>query len=52
MLDKDEFIRYYECKFEEALELLEKGYIKDLQSQYTLEKAKTLVKKGTLIQYK
>lgn len=52
MLDKDEFIRYYECKFEEALELLEKGYIKDLQSQYTLEKAETLVKKGTLIQYK
>lgn len=44
-LDKDEFIRYFECSFEEAIELVDCGYITDIQSQFTIEKAKSLVKK-------
>lgn len=44
-LDQDEIIRYFECSFDEALELVDRGYITDLQSQFTLEKAKSLVKK-------
>ena len=43
-LDKDEIIRYFECSFEEAIELVNNGYITDLQSQFTIEKAKGLVK--------
>lgn len=43
-LDNDEFIRYFECQYEEALELMEKGYITDIQSQFTLEKSKTYMK--------
>ncbi len=43
-LDKDEIIRYFECSFEEAIELVDNGYITDLQSQFTIEKAKGLVK--------
>lgn len=38
-LDKDEFIRYFECHYDEALELLDLGYIKDAGSQITLEKS-------------
>lgn len=44
-LDKDEFIRYFECQYEEALELMDTGYITDIQSQYTLEKSKTYMKR-------
>lgn len=44
-LDKDEIIRYFECSFDEAIELVDQGYIKDIQSQFTIEKAKSLVKK-------
>lgn len=44
-LDKDEVIRFFECYYEEALELLEIGYITDLQSQYTLEKSKSYMKR-------
>lgn len=47
-LDKDEFIRYFECSFNDLLELVEKGYITDLQSQYTIEKGKSLVKEKIL----
>ncbi len=39
-LDPEEFVRFLECDFEEALELIELGYIEDLQAQYALEKAK------------
>lgn len=42
-LDKDEYIRYFECGFDEALELVENGYITDLQSQFTIEKAKSYI---------
>ncbi len=44
-LDSDEIIHYFECRLEEAYELIEMGYIQDVQSQYTLEKAKTYIKK-------
>lgn len=44
-LDKDEVIKYFECSFDEAIELVECGYITDIQSQFTIEKAKSLVKK-------
>ena len=44
-LDKDEIIRYFECSFDEAVELVDRGYITDIQSQFTIEKAKSLVKK-------
>lgn len=43
-LDKDEFIRYFECTIEEAYELLSKGYIQDVGSQLLLEKAKQYIK--------
>lgn len=43
-LDKDEVIRYFECSFDEAIELVEYGYITDIQSQFTIEKVKSLVK--------
>lgn len=42
-LDKDEYIRYFECSFDEALELVENSYITDLQSQFTIEKAKSYI---------
>ena len=42
-LDKDEYIRYFECSLDEALELVENGYITDLQSQFTIEKAKSYI---------
>lgn len=45
-LDKDEFIKYFECNIDEALELLEKGYITDIQSQYALEKSKQYILKN------
>lgn len=44
-LDSDEFIRYFECHYEEALELIELGYIEDLQAQFVLEKARQYVYK-------
>lgn len=44
-LDKDEIIRYFECSIDEAFELMEQGYISDLQSKYTLEKSKQIIKR-------
>ena len=44
-LDKDEIIRYFECSFDEAVELVERGYITDIQFQFTMEKAKPYVYK-------
>lgn len=43
-LDKDEFIRYFECTYQEALELMEMRYINDANSMLTLEKSKYYVK--------
>lgn len=45
-LDADEMIHYFECHVEEAYELMERGYIQDIQSQYALEKAKKYIYKG------
>lgn len=44
-LDKDEYIRYFECTIEEAYELLEKEIIEDVGSQLLLEKARQYIKK-------
>ena len=43
-LDQDEIIKYFECSFDEVIELEKLGYIKDVNSLYTLEKAKTYFK--------
>lgn len=39
-LDKDEFIRYFECTYDEVLELADMGYINDINSLFVLEKSK------------
>jgi len=44
-LDESEFIKYFECSYEEALELLELGYIKDAGSIIALEKSKQKIKR-------
>ena len=44
-LDKDEFVRYFLCNYEEVLELVKMGYIKDIQSKYALELSKQYIKR-------
>lgn len=44
-LDQDEYIRYFECTYEEALELMELGYINDANSILTLEKSKQYIRR-------
>lgn len=44
-LDGDEFIRYFECSYDEMLELVSLGYICDCQSQFTIERSKHYMKK-------
>lgn len=44
-LDKDEFIRYFKCHYDELEELVEEGMILDGGSQLVIEKAKKYVKK-------
>ena len=44
-LDEGEYIRYFECSYEEALELANMGLIADANSIITLEKAKQYLKK-------
>lgn len=39
-LDVSEYIHYLECTWQEVEELVDKGYITDLQSQFTIAKAK------------
>lgn len=43
-LDESEFIKYIEVTFDELYELVDKGYIKGLNSIYTIEKAKNYLK--------
>jgi ADP-ribose pyrophosphatase len=43
-LDKDEFIRYFECLPSELLELVDKGLINDAGSQLLIEKSKKYFK--------
>lgn len=45
-LDKDEIIKLFKCKYDEAFELMELGYIKDCNSILTLEKSKKYLKEG------
>lgn len=42
-LDKDEIIRYFECNFDEMFELVEKGIICDVGSQFTIERSKSYI---------
>ncbi len=44
-LDGDEFIKYFECSYDEALELVDMGLIVDAASQLTLERSKQYIKK-------
>ena len=44
-LDSSEFIKYFECSVDELYELVELGLINDLQSQYTIEKAKQYIRR-------
>lgn len=44
-LDRDEYIRYFECTFEEAVELEQLGYITSASSKLALERAKTYLKR-------
>lgn len=42
-LDDNEAIRYFECSIDEVMELVEKGYITDIQTKYTLNLAKPYI---------
>lgn len=44
-LDKEEFIRYFRCHFDELEELVDQGMILDGGSQLIIEKAKQYIKK-------
>lgn len=44
-LDQDEYIHYFECTYEEALELMELGYINDANSILTLERSKQYIRR-------
>ena len=42
-LDDNEAIRYFECSVDEVVELMERGYITDIQTKYTFNLAKPYV---------
>lgn len=42
-LDYNEAIRYFECSVDEVVELMERGYITDIQTKYTFNLAKSYV---------
>ena len=44
-LDKDEFVKFFECTFEEALELIDLGYINGANPIIAFEKAKNYLKR-------
>lgn len=44
-LDGDEFIRYFECSYDEMIELMNMGYINDCQSQLAIERSRQYLKK-------
>ena len=44
-LDKDEFVKYFECTFDEALELIDLGYINGANPIIAFEKAKAYLNK-------
>lgn len=45
-LDKDEFVKYFECTYDEAIELVEMGYIQGSESVLTIERSKTIIEKN------
>lgn len=51
-LDESEFIRYFECTYQEALELAELGYINDANSLIALEKSKQYLTSKGLVRKK
>lgn len=44
-LDRDEFIHYFECSYDEMLELVDRGMINDAQSQLVIERSKQYQRK-------
>lgn len=44
-LDGDEFIRYFECSYDEVIELMNMGMINDCQSQLAIERSRQYLKK-------
>lgn len=44
-LDGDEFIKIFECSYDEMLELVDMGIINDCQSQLAIERSKRYLKK-------
>ena len=44
-LDRDEFISYFECSYDEMLELVDRGMINDVQSQLVIERSKQYQRK-------
>ena len=45
-LDESEYIKYFECTYEEALELIDMNYIEGCNAVISLNKAKKYIKKG------
>lgn len=45
-LDNGEYIKYFDCTYDEALELIDEGYIEGCNAIITLERAKKYLKKG------
>lgn len=44
-LDKDEYIRYFKCHYQEMLELVDMGYINDANSLITIERSRQVLSK-------
>ena len=45
-LDESEYIKYFECTYDEALELVDMNYIEGCNAIIALNKAKKYIKKG------
>lgn len=45
-LDESEYVKYFDCTYDEALELIDMGYIQDCNALITLGKAKKYMKRG------
>lgn len=45
-LDESEYIKYFECTYDEALELVDMNYIEGCNAVISLNKAKKYIKKG------
>ena len=45
ILLQNEYVKYFECTYDEALELMDMGYINSANSMLTLEKSKQCIKR-------